>query len=451
MFFLPYSTDAPIYHRPIATVGLIILNTALFFAVPTRFLEPNQALAFPTAGALDDLGARASGEIGNGAELEPSENQLGQRTPKLILEYGAGLRPWQWLTSAFMHQDFFHLLFNMAALWAFGLVVEGKVGGFGFLGLYLCIAVGQSGLEQIMMLFSSGGGSLGASAAILGVLGMAIVWAPSNNFDVFWFFAFRTGTFELSIAMYGFLAFVLEFVAMGFGGFGVSSSLLHLMGLGFGLALGFVALRYNWVDCEGWDLINVWNGREGRRAEHEQDDAAVGHLLRSATPSRLGSRKSQAHASANRDPHESRQPGFPESGKVDWNDTVALRTVAEVIESGNYQLALKLIAKFEKNGNPLSLPQPLHFKLIRDLLAAQDFRAAVPWIVIHIDRFAAGRCKLQLNLAKIHLHLEQPKKSVRVLRAMDAAALSDSERAVRKQLYAAAQQMIRANTLELDD
>ena len=31
---IPYNTDAPLYHMPIATVGLIVLNTVLFLAVP---------------------------------------------------------------------------------------------------------------------------------------------------------------------------------------------------------------------------------------------------------------------------------------------------------------------------------------------------------------------------------------------------------------------------------
>jgi hypothetical protein len=31
--FLPYSTDAPIYYWPIATIGLIVVNVVIFFAV----------------------------------------------------------------------------------------------------------------------------------------------------------------------------------------------------------------------------------------------------------------------------------------------------------------------------------------------------------------------------------------------------------------------------------
>ena len=34
MLIIPTGTDAPIYHWPLVTVGLIVLNIAVFFAVP---------------------------------------------------------------------------------------------------------------------------------------------------------------------------------------------------------------------------------------------------------------------------------------------------------------------------------------------------------------------------------------------------------------------------------
>ena len=39
MIVIPTGTDAPIYHWPYATVGLIVLNVALLFAVPLLFAE----------------------------------------------------------------------------------------------------------------------------------------------------------------------------------------------------------------------------------------------------------------------------------------------------------------------------------------------------------------------------------------------------------------------------
>ena len=49
MIVIPTGTDAPIYYWPYATVGLIVLNAALLFAVPpvagkVRFNEKDEVI-----------------------------------------------------------------------------------------------------------------------------------------------------------------------------------------------------------------------------------------------------------------------------------------------------------------------------------------------------------------------------------------------------------------------
>ena len=112
MIVFPYTTDAPIYHRPWGTIGLIVVNT----------------LAFAATGP-------ATGP-------EPSA---------LWLWYGRGLHPLQWLTSNFVHGSVSHLLGNMVFLWIFGLVVEGKTGSRLFLACYLGVGVVQSMVEQVLL------------------------------------------------------------------------------------------------------------------------------------------------------------------------------------------------------------------------------------------------------------------------------------------------------------
>ena len=51
---IPYNTDAPLYHMPIATVGLIVLNTILFFAVPASMVSFEPALPSLILDALED-------------------------------------------------------------------------------------------------------------------------------------------------------------------------------------------------------------------------------------------------------------------------------------------------------------------------------------------------------------------------------------------------------------
>src|SRR5437879_9699033 len=97
---IPWNTDAPIYHFPWATLGLIGVNTAVL-------------------GVL----------IASAPDIEWIEPYL--------LTYGDGLHPVQWVTSAFIHAGIGHLVGNMIFLWAFGLVVEGKLGWWRFLLVYL--------------------------------------------------------------------------------------------------------------------------------------------------------------------------------------------------------------------------------------------------------------------------------------------------------------------------
>ena len=94
MLIAPYSTDAPIYYRPWVTGSLIVANVLIFFATTFQLMTGNveeESIAW------------------------------------LILDFKT-INPLQWITGAFMHGDFMHLLGNMFFLWAFGLVVEGKIG-----------------------------------------------------------------------------------------------------------------------------------------------------------------------------------------------------------------------------------------------------------------------------------------------------------------------------------
>src|SRR4029078_8452366 len=119
---LPYSTDAPIYHWPFATLGTIIVNAIVFLF----------AMAMP-------------------------EDQQAWVYNHFALVYGSW-NPLQWITSSYLHADVVHVLGNMIVLWGFGIIVEGKVGWWRFLAIYNLIGFVQSGVEQTLMLGASQGG-----------------------------------------------------------------------------------------------------------------------------------------------------------------------------------------------------------------------------------------------------------------------------------------------------
>ena len=88
---------------------------------------------------------------------------------------------WRMLTSAFLHYGPIHLAMNMYALWLIGTLLEQTLGAARYLGIYL--ASGLAGAAGALLigprseLFdpSPGATTVGASGAIFGILGAAIV------------------------------------------------------------------------------------------------------------------------------------------------------------------------------------------------------------------------------------------------------------------------------------
>ena len=225
MIFAPYNTDAPIYHPPIATVVMIVINVVVFCLTTLQL------------------------SMGNIEDQESIE--------WLMLMFNT-VNPLQWLTSAFMHADLGHLIGNMLFLWAFGLVVEGKIGPKRFTILYIALAMVQSAIVQVPMFIMGGeSGALGASGAIFALMVITVLWAPENEMECFYLLGvFFWGTFEIRIFVLGLLFIALQMVLLFFSGFGMSSEMLHMAGVLVGIPAGIYMLRENLVDCEGWDLIS---------------------------------------------------------------------------------------------------------------------------------------------------------------------------------------------------
>ena len=77
------------------------------------------------------------------------------------------------LSSAFLHGDFTHILFNMYALFALGKIVEEAMGTGRFLLVYFISALGGG----VMSFLFTPNVSVGASGAIFGLLGAVMMMA----------------------------------------------------------------------------------------------------------------------------------------------------------------------------------------------------------------------------------------------------------------------------------
>jgi membrane associated rhomboid family serine protease len=84
---------------------------------------------------------------------------------------GAGFAFWQLFSYMFIHAGFTHILFNMLALWMFGMELEHVMGSRKFLIFYLLCGLG-GGIANLVVapLFTSVGPTVGASGAVYGVL-----------------------------------------------------------------------------------------------------------------------------------------------------------------------------------------------------------------------------------------------------------------------------------------
>ncbi len=223
MLFVPYSTDAPIYHLPIATGVVVVANIAAYFATSFQVL------------------------IGN---LEPESIEW------LMLQFNQ-INPLQWITNLFIHAGFEHLLVNMFFLFAFGLVIEGKIGGFKFAALYLLLGVVGSAMIQVPLFFlGAGNGVVGTTSIIFGLMVIAALWAPENELDCFYWIFRLAGSVEIRIVVICVTFVFLQLVLIMFRPFSLTAEMLHLFGALMGLAIGFLMLRQDWVDCEGWDIVS---------------------------------------------------------------------------------------------------------------------------------------------------------------------------------------------------
>ena len=179
------------------------------------------------------------------------------------LQYGHGLHPFEWIASNFVHFGWLHLIGNLIFLWAFGLIVEGKIGGWRFLLLYLLLGGWGRFIEQTLMLGYDGGDSLrscGASLCVYGLLAICAVWAPKNEVSCWMLFFYRGIEFEISLLTLGVWYIGVELLGAWWTGFRLGNSLLHLIGAALGFGVGAAMLRLRWVDCENWDLFALWRG-----------------------------------------------------------------------------------------------------------------------------------------------------------------------------------------------
>ncbi|PSQ01150.1 rhomboid family intramembrane serine protease [Halobacteriales archaeon QS_4_70_19] len=144
---------------------------------------------------------------------------------------------WTWVTSVFSHspKTFFHIIGNGIVLYFFGPVVERRIGSRRFAALFLATGM-IAGLSQItfgLLIGDPVSGVLGASGAIMAILGILTVLNP--NLKVYLYFILPVPIWVLTLGYAGLSVF---------GALSTTNALsnvahvAHLSGLVLGLAYG---------------------------------------------------------------------------------------------------------------------------------------------------------------------------------------------------------------------
>ena len=101
----------------------------------------------------------------------------------LSFSWGTKFEAWRLLTSMFMHASASHLFFNMIGLYFFGKILEDEVNPSWFLAIYFISGV----LGSFVFMFTSTAPVVGASGAMFGVLGAAMLLNPVRRVHLYVF------------------------------------------------------------------------------------------------------------------------------------------------------------------------------------------------------------------------------------------------------------------------
>ena len=172
---------------------------------------------------------------------------------------------WTFVTYAFLHHDFWHILFNMFFLYLFGRNVNDRLGHWGYLVFYILGAV-AGGLGQAALHITPPTPTLGASGAVAAVTGAYLVLFPQTLLTIAYWFIF-IGTIELPALYFIALKMILldNVLSRGRGSIAYDA---HLAGYAFGIGVTLILLATKLVGSSNfdlWDMIKRWNRRRRYR------------------------------------------------------------------------------------------------------------------------------------------------------------------------------------------
>lgn len=148
-------------------------------------------------------------------------------TPAYVFE-----RPWTFITSIFLHADLSHLLFNMFALFMFGIYLESRISKKEYILIFFVAGV-FGNIGYFITALDSTIPAVGASGAIYGIMGCLAILTP--------LILVYTGGFPMPMIAAAFFWAAMEF--MGIFTPGEIAHQSHVAGLLIGVIFGIQLRR----------------------------------------------------------------------------------------------------------------------------------------------------------------------------------------------------------------
>ena len=174
----------------------------------------------------------------------------------------------QLVTYLFLHAGWFHIIFNLFALWMFGADLENLWGGRQFLFYYFLTGVG-AGIFDVLLEPSSRASTIGCSGAVFGLLLAYGLLFPDRPILLYFIIPIKAKWFVLVMGL-------IEFVSsLSNPGSGVSH-VAHLGGMLFGYLYlrgahlpGGVQVRYrDWKRARLRRKFEVYMRKQERKDDH---------------------------------------------------------------------------------------------------------------------------------------------------------------------------------------
>jgi membrane associated rhomboid family serine protease len=169
------------------------------------------------------------------------------------------LRDWSassLIGNMFLHGNFFHLLGNMLFLWIFGNAVCAAVGNVSYFFLYIFLGI----IAAVFHLSADAHPAIGASGAINGVVGMALVLFPKNKLHCWYWLLWISGRFTVCTYWMILYWFVFDIIGSAGSPDGIAHW-AHIGGLIGGILIAVCAIKFKLIESYHYTIFDIIAGR----------------------------------------------------------------------------------------------------------------------------------------------------------------------------------------------